>query len=136
MFLLLATVFGYYLVANEKFMRMETINLGKGRYALFYNDWYDIESCLRRFEIRKNFILLEYGYIEFCDDPIQNEYKAIFAENRNLIGVLDYALDSPLIIMYDFKTDTCIDCGSSDEQTSDLFKRLKKENPELNDAWR
>lgn len=113
--------------------RFDVLYLGQGRLIVFFNDWYEIDSCLRRFQIRKNFIQLAYNgpSVEFCDEPILNDYAAISADNRNLIGILDYALDTPLFLMYDFTTDQCWPCGISDELRDSFFEHLKRENPNL-----
>lgn len=121
------------------FNRTEILHLGQRRFITFSNDWYDIDSCLRKFQIRENFIRLAYDgcSVQFCDEPNHNEYKAIHADNGDLIGILDYALDSPLLIMYDFSSGQCWPCGASNEQRDNLFNRLKRENPELQkpDYW-
>jgi hypothetical protein len=122
-----------------RFNTPDILYLGQGRSIAFFDDWYEIDSCSRRFQIRDNFIRLAYRGcgVEFCDEPDHHEYKAIHAENGNLIGILDNAVGSPLLIMYDFSSGQCWPCQTSIEQRSILFDRLKKENPEVQkpDYW-
>ena len=37
--------------------------------------------------------------MEFCDEPSYHDYTPIQADNGNLIGILDNALDAPLLIL-------------------------------------
>ncbi len=113
--------------------KTEILYLGQGRLITFFNDWYEIDSCSRKFQLRDAFVLLAYPgcSVEFCDEPNHNEYKAIYAENGNLIGILDYGLDATPLIMYDFSSGQCWPCGATDGQRNALFERLKRENPEV-----
>ncbi len=111
----------------------DILYLGQGRFIIFFNDWYEIDSCGRKFQISENFVRLAYNgcSVEFCDEPDHHEYKAIHAENGNLIGILDYALGSSPLIIYDFSSGQCWPCSASEIQRDKLFERLKRENPAL-----
>ncbi|MAT99939.1 MAG: hypothetical protein CL608_22595 [Anaerolineaceae bacterium] len=118
--------------------RVDILNIEQGRFVVLFDNWYEIDSCLRVFQVRENFFQVRNGCaVEFCDDPLQNEYEVVYAENGELIGALDNALDSPLLIMYDFASGQCWPCDATDTQRVDLFERLKTSNPELQmpDYW-
>ena len=121
------------------FNRNDILYLGQGRIITFFDDWYEIDSCLRRFQIRSNFIQLIYDGcdVEFCSEP-SHEYAAVFADNGELVGILDHTLkSSSLLIMYDFSSGQCWPCNVSNAQRDRLFERLYRANPQLRepDYW-
>ena len=110
-----------------------TVDLGKGRSVTFIKVWYEIDSCSIRFQIDDSSKQPTYQgcSVELCEEPSYHDYQPIQADNGNLIGILDNALDAPLLIMYDFSTNRGWPCWANDSMRDDLFDRLQRENPTL-----
>ncbi len=110
-----------------------TLDLGQGRSIVIYSktEWEVNRPLL--FQIKDGQKVVKEGcFIEADLLESPHEFVVVFANNRSLVGVLDYALGSQLLIMYDFSSNNRVwPCDIGDWERDTLFERLKSENPSL-----
>ncbi len=111
-----------------------TIDLGQGRSIVIYSktEWELNRPLL--FQIREGPTGVKEGCLIETDIGRDDLHKfvVVFADNRSLVGVLDYALGPQLLIMYDFSSNNRVwPCDIGDQERDILFKRLQSENPSL-----
>jgi hypothetical protein len=82
------------------------------------------------YQVKENskIIFPKYAFdFEDLSNLPKHNYSLIFAENRNLVGVIDLATTPPsLAVIYDFKNRSAYD-----NPNYNLYLRLQKDNPAL-----
>ncbi len=110
-----------------------TLDLGQGRTIVIYSkaEWEVNRPLL--FQIRDGLGGVKEGCFIEADVPDSpHGFAVVFADNRSVVGVLDYALGPQLLIMYDFSSNNRVwPCEIGDRERDILFERLKSENPSL-----
>ncbi len=47
--------------------RIDILNIGQGRFIVLFDDWYEIDSCLRVFQVRENFFQVRNGCVDLFE---------------------------------------------------------------------
>ena len=93
------------------------------------------------YEVREQDVVISPESLIDTDSGERHHYTTVYAENETLVGVLDTTVTPPkIVVIYDFKSRDTWPRARDDEssygdayeqQSRDLFSRLKLENPEL-----
>lgn len=130
---------------------LAVLDVGDGRLIIL-NRVFDAEGYPKRkieFDARENplscigqctvfFVKPSLSEIDKLESA-SHKYDTVFAENKNIVGVIDKALDpNQPVLMCDFESRKCFPCGITDEERNNIFEILKRENPLLHPhvVWR
>ncbi len=108
---------------------VQVVPLGHGRLIAFYDISVGNDSCGRTFRVRDYFgrLRIDGCWVESCYEPMGHTYSVISSENPNVIGVLDYELNHP-VLMCDFSLGKCSPCKTSESEQTDMFNELKEQS--------
>lgn len=68
----------------------------------------------------------------YNDTPIDYHFEAVYADNQETIGIVDYGLFKYPLVMCNFKVGKCYPCDNvSDEERNAFFNSLQRENSKL-----
>jgi hypothetical protein len=111
-----------------------TLDLGQGRSITIYaKAGWEVNRPLL-FQIRDGLTGVKEGCLIEADvgPGSSHKFAIVFADNRSLVGLVDYALGPQLLVMYDFSSTSKVwPCDIGDQERDILFKRLQSENPGL-----
>ncbi len=122
---------------------IEIFDLGQGKsLSILTKSYWEVNRPLY-FEVREGFFkvvndgcLIDFDSPDWPNDS--HQYAFVFAENRSMVGVLDFRpvrFSSPLVIMCDLVSNKCWPCDTDHKERENFFERLLHDNPNLSRPW-